>query len=203
MKGRFAMISIRAAAMAFMMVAGLAGHALAADGAGPVLLKPADPQPAGLSAGLAVQYAYPGDMRYLHDAESARGRAEDGPPLIGFDYPDSFQGAKVMTSTRTVRVAAFIEGYIRFDTPGIWRMQFHSNDGLSVSIGGREVYRHDGRHACNTEGWKNEFEVPSAGWYPVKATYFQRLGTSCMMMQWQPPGRNMTWTPTDVYGFKP
>lgn len=197
------MMTLRAAAAALVMAAGLASHAMAAEDAAPVRLKPADPQPTGLSAGLAVKYAYPGDIRFLNEAEAVRREAETGPPLIGFDYPDSFKGAKALTSRRSQIVAAFIEGYVRFDTPGIWKIQFHSNDGIAVSIGGREVYRHDGRHTCDTEGWKGEFEIPSAGWYPVKATYFQRYGTSCLMMQWEAPGRNMIWTPTDVYGFKP
>jgi hypothetical protein len=194
------MILMRALATALLMA--MTGPVFAADGDGPVRLRPADPQPTGLSAGLAVKYAYPGDIRYLNDAEASRGRSKAGPPLIGFDYPDSFKGAKALTARRAMHVAAFIDGYVRFDKPGIWKMQFHSNDGLAVSIGGREVYRHDGRHACDTQGWKSEFEIPSAGWYKVKATYFQRLGTSCLMMQWQPPGRErMMWTPTDVYGF--
>ncbi|MFT6887916.1 MAG: hypothetical protein ACJAWZ_004149 [Paracoccaceae bacterium] len=197
-------ITMRAGLTALAMALGAVGAASAAGEGEIIRLKPASPQPEGLSAGLAVKYAYPGDVRFLNEADLARGEAEAGPHLIGFDYPDSFKGAPALTARRAMSVAAFIDGYIRFDKPGIWKMQFHSNDGIAVSIGGREVYRHDGRHACDTEGWKSEFEIPSAGWYPVKATYFQRYGTSCLMMQWQPPGRErMSWTPTDVYGFKP
>lgn len=195
------MMTMRAAALA--MVLALTGHAVTAADGDPVRLSPADPQPEGLTAGLAVKYAYPGDVQGLSDAENARRDAEDGPPLIGFDYPDSIRGAKALTSRRSTRVAAFIEGYVHFDTPGVWRMQFHSNDGLAVRIGGQDVYRHDGRHTCTTIGWKADYEVPVAGWYEVKATYFQRLATSCLMMQWRPPGGRMSWTPTNVYGFKP
>ncbi|MEM9049568.1 MAG: hypothetical protein AAGC92_12715 [Pseudomonadota bacterium] len=168
----------------------------------PQRLSPADPQPKAeaLQAGLAVRYAFPNSVKWLREAEGwRRYDPKPGTPLVGFDYPDSVPGEPVLTTNRPENVIAFIEGYIRFDTPGIWRIEFHSNDGLRVNIGGVEVYKHDGRHVCETLGW-TEFEVPQAGWYPVQATYFQRLNTACLMMRWAEPGGKMRWTRTDVYG---
>ncbi|MFT6776019.1 MAG: hypothetical protein ACJA1L_003743 [Paracoccaceae bacterium] len=190
--------SIAALAASLTLWAGIA----AADG--PVRLKPADPQPdaGALTAGLSVRYAFPGDVSDLADAATALGRdAAEGAPLIGFDYPDSAQGAHALTADKAYRVAAEITGMVRFDAAGVWRMQFHANDGLEVRIGGARVYRHDGRHGCETLGWEAEFEVPSPGWYPLTAVYFQRLGTSCLLMEWQAPGAEMGWTPNDAFAF--
>jgi hypothetical protein len=191
------MTMMRAAAAAMGLA--LLAQAAMADA---IRLKPADPQPdaTALAAGLSVRYAYPGDVTDLRTAESYRDSDNEvGAPLPGFDYPDGYPNQKVMTARRATKVAAYIDGFVRFDQPGIWRMQFHSNDGLEVRIGGAKVYRHDGRHACQTNGWEAEFEVPTAGWYPIKALYFQRLGTFCLMMEWQAPGAEMSWTPNEVF----
>ena len=180
--------------LAAVLMAGTAG-------AEPVRLAPADPQPEGLEEGLGVAYAYPRDVRLLVEAERYRDEAEPGKPLIGFDYIDT--GGEALTSGERQQVVAFIEGYVRFDQAGLWKMQWHSNDGLEVRIGGEQVYRHDGRHGCETLGWKAEFEVPEPGWYPLEATWFQRLGTSCLLMEWAPPGGEMGWTPNAATGFAP
>lgn len=186
---------------------GLAAGAalLLATGAGAqTALTPASPQPEDLKPGLSVRYSYPADIRTLAEARTWEGYdPEPGPPLVGFDYPDTEMGMNVLTADQAERVIAFIDGYIRFPEPGIWKMQFHSNDGLDVDIGGEDVYRHDGRHTCQTLGWQEEFRVPEAGWYPVEALYFQRLNTGCLLMQWQPPGGEMQWTPNDAFGHRP
>lgn len=169
----------------------------------PVRLTPASPQPEGLEQGLSVRYAYPSDIKTLTEAKSWESYdPEPGEPLIGFDYPDTEMGMDVLTSGQAERVIAFIDGYIRFPEPGVWRVQFHSNDGLEVEIGGRQVYRHDGRHTCQTLGWQEELMVPEAGWYPVEAVYFQRMNTGCLLMEWAPPGEEMRWTPNDATGYK-
>ena len=59
--------------------------ALAAD-ARAQKLKPAKPQPANLTQGLSVEYAYPSDVKTLRDAYVALGiGAESGAPLAGLD----------------------------------------------------------------------------------------------------------------------
>jgi len=169
------------------------------------MLTPADPQPdaATLKAGLRVDYAYPADIRYLREAESWRQYGvKEGPPLIGFDYADTLPGEKALTSESAEYVIAFIEGYIAFPEAGTYNLEFWSNDGLRVEIGGVLVYEHDGRHPCETLGPK-AFQVPKAGWYPVKSLFFQRRSTSCLLMKWQPPGGELDWAPVDIYGFMP
>lgn len=165
-----------------------------------VRLAPAAPQPEAPAPGLSVRYAYPGDVQSLSEAEATEGQAEPGPPLIGFDYPDTYAGEDALTSRRAERVVAFIDGWLNFPEAGVWRVQFHSNDGLEVRIGGAEVYRHDGRHGCETLGWQTELEIPEPGWYPLEAVWFQRQGTSCLLMEWSPPSGEMGWTPNDALG---
>lgn len=176
---------------------------LPAAAAAQIALKPASPQPAAdaLSPGLAVDYAYPGDIRFLGQADTAlRREGEAGPPIVGLDYPDGGEGAPVLTSERTLRVAAAIRGYLRFDQAGTWRLEVHSNDGIDLAIGGAKVDKFDGRRRCESNGWI-EVEVPEPGWYPVRAIYFQRLGTSCLMMRWEKPDGMRQWTPRTAWAY--
>ncbi|MEM9196442.1 MAG: hypothetical protein AAGD12_01205 [Pseudomonadota bacterium] len=168
-------------------------------------LTPADPQPdpAALRGGLKVAYAYPPDVRQLAEADKWNAYyRKAAPPLKGFDYPDTNPGDQVLTSDAATHVIAYIDGYVRFDRAGLWRMEFHSNDGLAVTIGGVQVYEHDGRHSCQTLGWQ-EVSVPEPGWYALEARYFQRLNTACLLMRWAEPGGDMGWTPNEVFAHSP
>lgn len=188
-----------APALAAALLAGAAALA------GPPVLAPADPQPdpAKLKPGLAVEYAYPADVKSLDQAQSWRQYGvEQGPPLIGFDYIDTAPGENSLTSKRAEYVVAFISGFMRFDSAGVHKLEFQSNDGLDVEIGGQRVYRYDGRHPCETGGWV-EVEVPAPGWYPLKALFFQRMNTSCLLLQWAPPGAELDWTPNEVFAHIP
>ena len=125
--------------------------ASAAFAQGAIALTPADPQPdaSAIKPGLSVIYAYPGDVKSLHQAESWRDYdTKPGPPLIGFDYPDTLPEEKALTSDSVHYVVAFIDGFIRFDKPGAYQLEFHSNDGLRVKISGQQVFEYDGRHPC-------------------------------------------------------
>lgn len=150
--------------------------------AAPLKLKPASPQPTGLKQGLAVKYAYPNDVKSLSQAKKALKSAEAGKPLAGLDYWDTREGEKTLTSKRPFKVAAAISGYVKFDAPGTYNIDFLTNDGLEVSIGGKKITSYDGRHPCE-ETNTTQVSVPKAGWYALNATYFQRLGTACLHMR--------------------
>ena len=185
---------------AFLAALTLAASAAAAD---PLPLTPASPQPAGLSSGLSVIYAYPGsDIKSLADATAALNAApKAGKPLTGLDYSDTSPGQVTLTSDRVENVAARITGYVKFDAAGSYDIEFLTNDGLDARIGGQRVGHFDGRQACGSTR-VIEVSVPEPGWYPVDILYFQRLGTSCLHMKWGPLDGKRTWTPDEVFGRK-
>ncbi len=166
--------------------------------ASPIKLAPVDPQPdpSALAEGLAVAYGYPADVKTLRDAEYYAKDAEPAEPLIGFDYIDTEEGDIVMTSKQSIQVVAKITGFLKFDEAGVYQLDFISNDGLRVHIGGQEVSEFDGRHPCENAGVV-EVDVPVAGWYPLEALYFQRVGTACLLAEWTPPGGELDWIPNE------
>lgn len=197
MKHAFSALS--AATAVLLTAVALATAALAA----PLKLTPANPQPGGLKPGLTVKYAYAPEgrhIKYIADANKllASG-AERGKALRGLDYRDTKKGQKTLTSKRAENVAASISGYIRFDKPGVYEIDFFTNDGVDARIGGKQVGLFDGRQTCDST-IVSEVEVPSAGWYKLSATYFNRLNTSCLMMRWAPQGKQMQWVPNNVFG---
>ncbi len=177
----------------------------AAVSAAPLRLTPANPQPTGLKPGLNVVYGYAPDGQHIKTLADARAvlkrRPEPGPPLTGLDYRDTDEGEPTLTSKRAENVAARITGYIRFDKPGIYDIDFLTNDGLRMKIGGQIVGQFDGRQKCDTI-IGTEVEVPKAGWYELEGLYFNRLHTSCLHMRWAPSGEKLTWVPNAVFGRK-
>ncbi len=188
--------ALRTLTLATGLIAGLAAAAVAA----PVQLTPADPQPTGLKPGLSVRYAYPSDVKSLGAARNAlKYKVEQGAPLKGLDYRDTELGESVLTSTRAERVVADIRGYVRFDAPGVYTIDFLTNDGLHAVVGGQLVGEFDGRQACE-ETFAVEVEVPQAGWYPLQALWFQRTNTACLHMRAAPAGKRPTWMPNAAFG---
>tara|TARA_R110002110_G_scaffold46223_2_gene139927 strand:+ start:1040 stop:1609 length:570 start_codon:yes stop_codon:yes gene_type:complete len=153
--------------------------------ADPLTLTLADPQPdaASLAPGLAVSYAYGSPIKTLAHANGLLADAVPGPALIGLSYLDSEPGEMTLTSEKETKVAAAISGFIKFDAAGSYQLEIISNDGIIASIGGQQVALYDEVHACESNGVA-EVEVPSAGWYALEATYFQRKGSSCLLMDW-------------------
>lgn len=167
-------------------------------------LTPASPQPSGLKAGLAVSYGYAPEGQHIKTLADARfylKKAERGRPLTGLDYRDTNKGEPTLTSRRSENVAARISGYIRFDKPGLYDIDFLTNDGLSMTIGGQTVGYFDGRQKCDTI-IGTQVEVPQAGWYALDGIYFNRLNTSCLHMRMGPAGGRVTWVPNSVFGYK-
>lgn len=167
--------------------------------AAPLKLQPANPQPTGLKQGLAVKYAYPPDVKTLNQAVQALKRAKPGKPLAGLDYRDTADGDLTLTSDKAHHVAAEITGYVKFDSPGVYTIDFLTNDGLDISIGGQQVGYHNRRIPC-FETQDVQVEVPQAGWYALEAVYFQRVGTSCLHMR---AGKGAPdWMPNAAFGYK-
>ncbi|MEO0667472.1 MAG: PA14 domain-containing protein [Pseudomonadota bacterium] len=166
--------------------------------AAPLKLQAADPQPTDLSEGLSVVYALDANPKTLDDALDAMGSARPGKPLLGMDYRDTEDGTETLTSGKAHKVVAGISGYVRFDEAGVYLVDFMSNDGLQMSIGGQEVAYFDGVHPCEATETV-EVEVPEAGWYEMEGVYFQRKGTACLLMRagiGEPQ-----WMENDAFGY--
>lgn len=167
-----------------------------------VTLQPANPQPSAgsLKKGLAVKYAdLPSSVRSLAPAKAAIKRGgEPGKPIAGLVYDDTNEGDPVMTSGKSTMVGAEITGYIKFPKAGNYTLDFLNNDGLELFIGGQKVALYDGIHACGYAG-EIDVTVPQAGYYALQATYFQRKGTACLMMEWGPDADNLDFVSGDVF----
>lgn len=183
------------------LVAALALCAASVAQAAPVKLKPASPQPAGLKQGLAVEYAFPPEVKTLGEAQRALKRAKKGTPLKGLDYRDTLEGEPTLTSGQPLRVAAGISGYMKFDAPGTYVIDFLVNDGIQMKLGGKEIMFWEERTPCEPTD-AVEVSVPEAGWYELEAVYFQRLGTACLHMRSGPKGGKVTWTPNASFAYK-
>lgn len=196
-------LKLAALAVAATMAFAVAGPAAAEDEIPQLRLAYPQPDPAELKPGLAVKYAYPGGVRTLAAAYSQVSNAEPGPPLVGFDYPNTMPGEHALTSKRSTMVVAKIDGYMKFDQAGEHTLEFLSNDGLQVALGGTRVYRYDYRRPCDGNG-PFKVNVPQPGFYEVSALFFQRYKTSCLLMKIKKPGANgMVWASNDMFFYKP
>ncbi|WP_170482120.1 PA14 domain-containing protein [Ruegeria arenilitoris] len=170
--------------------------------AAPLRLQPASPQP-NAKAGLNVKYAWEGNpprkIQNLSKVKSLLKKAKPGQPLRGLDYRDTNEGDPVLTYNQAFNVAAEITGYMKFDSPGIYELETWSNDGIDAWIGGQQIGYVNGRQPCEANQ-RTEVEVPQAGWYQLRISYFQKYGTSCLMMKSGKKGGRITWTPNNVFG---
>lgn len=192
-------VLIGAVAALGMMVATLADAA-------PLQLKPASPQPSAsqLKQGLAVRYAFPPNGQHIKTLADARRYlkrgSKPGKALKGLDYRDTHEGGQTLTSRRAQNVAASITGYVLFDKPGIYEIDFLTNDGLDANIGGQRVGHFDGRQACDTT-FGVQVKAPVAGWYQFNAIYFQRLGSACLHMRIGPKDSSPKWAPNSLFAY--
>ncbi|WP_369935213.1 PA14 domain-containing protein [Ruegeria sp. A3M17] len=169
--------------------------------AAPLKLQPASPQPSP-KAGLNVKYVGTGTQRKIRNLTHAKQllpKAQPGQPLSGLDYRDTNEGEDVLTFDHHYNVAAEITGYMRFDSPGVYELETWSNDGIDAWVGGQQIGKVNSIQGCEANQ-RTEVEVPKAGWYPLKIIYFQKLGTSCLMMKSGKKGDRFTWTPNNVFG---
>lgn len=151
--------------------------------------------------GLTVIYAEaPKKIKSLEQAREwidTIGAAAD--PVPAFDFRDTEDGDPVMTASQPYNVAAEITGLIRIDEPGMYQFEVYSNDGAETKLGGQTIGYYDGTQPCEGNG-VTEVEIPEAGWYELTTLYFQKGGSSCLMMKWGKDGQDLEWVPNDIFG---
>src|SRR5262245_33548863 len=159
-------------------------------------LRPAEPQPAQLTPGLAVEYTY-AKVNYI---EQLKGRKfEAGPPLESINYR---WGGNVLTSKSREEVGAIITGFIRFEKAGVYGFEITSNDGVLVEIGGQVLHEDPGVHSDSTSDRIN-VKIDQPGWYPLRVVYFQKKGTASLVLAWIEPGQKgrTAPVPAKAYGY--
>jgi hypothetical protein len=157
-------------------------------------LRPAEPQPAQLTPGLAVEYVYV-KVNYI---EELKGRKfQSGPPLADINYK---WGGNVLTSTARESVGANISGFIRFEKPGVYGFEVTSNDGVLVEIGGQVLHEDPGVHSDTTSD-RISVKIDQPGWYPLKVTYFQKRGTATLVLAWVGPGEKGKAVPVPAKSY--
>lgn len=186
---RWAMVLALALGLAGLL-AGTAAAGVAQPETEPVNLPaptPADPQPdaAALEPGLAVRYYYARLThidRLVEWIEMEPGN--EGPPLT--QIRSSVGIGDVLTSKGSDLVGALITGFIRLDTAGTYTFHITSNDGVRLTIGGVMMHEDPTVHP-DTLSPPLVMPVETPGWYPIEILYYEKKGTSTLILEWHHP----------------
>lgn len=151
--------------------------------------------------GLQIVYAEaPKKIKSLEQArELIDSIGQPADPVPAFDFRDTDEGEPVMTSSQPYNVAAEITGLMRIDEPGSYQFEVYSNDGVETKLGGQTIGFYDGTQGCEGNG-VTEVEITEPGWYELTTLYFQKGGSSCLMMKWAKDGGDLEWVPNDIFG---
>lgn len=176
-----------AVAAVLITVTLLAGTAAAEDVSG---LMPATPQPAAdtLKPGLAVTYYWNkfDDTREITEWAKYR-EGTPGEPIAMLDY---WVGeGEVLTSGRVNFVGAHIQGLIHLSKAGTYTFSTHSNDGIDLKIGGKQIVKDTGVHSDRYSDLVN-VQISQPGWYPVDLLYFEKQVSSTLELYWLQPGES-------------
>jgi len=158
---------------------------LAFTGAAALAQAPAQPQPdAGkLQPGLATGYYF---ANYKDVGEFKPMARHTGAPVMQLNFPAGSHG-NVLTTQSPEGVAADIKGFIKLDRPGPWKFRMLSNDGVRVTLGGKQIIDDPSVHADHMAD-SPMIDVKEPGWYELRVMYFQRKGSWALTLYWQPPG---------------
>ncbi|MDP6590563.1 MAG: PA14 domain-containing protein [Alphaproteobacteria bacterium] len=176
-------------ALALSLAISLALHTPAAfaDGA-----RPADPQPeaSALEPGLAVDYYYL-KLEKLDDLYNwlDHKKPDRGAPLANLDFVSGQKGPVLGVDSGAL-VAAIITGFVRFPESGQFKLLALVNDGMRLWVGqGSDTpILEDPRKLSDRLVGPADITVEADLWYPMKLEYFQKKGTSALVLAWMRPG---------------
>ncbi|MEK9660638.1 MAG: PA14 domain-containing protein [Alphaproteobacteria bacterium] len=153
-------------------------------------LAPAKPQPAAdaLQPGLSVLYYWHkfSDTREITEIAEYR-KGTPGEPIAMLDY--WVGDGEVLTSGRTDFVGAHITGFIHLSKQGTYTFTTHSNDGIDLKIGGKQIVKDSGIHSDRYSDLVN-VKIAEQGLYPLDLLYFERQVTSTLELYWLQPGES-------------
>jgi len=106
----------------------------------------------------------------------------------------------VFASGKSRGVGIVFTGGVHLAHPGLYSFQVLSNDGVELRIGRQPLLADPDVHKDHLST-KVSLTVDEPGWYPLAIRYFQRKGTSALVLYWQPPGApGMTPVPAAALG---
>jgi hypothetical protein len=175
------------AGLAFVLALALLSPLVAAGS-----LQPAEPQPApdALQPGLAVDYYFV-KLDKLDQLYGWLGnmKPEHGAPLANIDFVAGEEGP-VLNSEKGSLIAAIITGYVKFPESGEYQVLALVNDGMRLWIGAgdNDPILEDPRKLADRLVGPATVTVEAGKWYPLKLEYFQKKGTSALVLAWMRPG---------------
>lgn len=214
------MHSTKTTVIARLLVAGLVlaafgcGATRNGGGTGDPVPRLSHPQPetAGLRAGLAVKYHRyrfrsvkksneKTELRHIDDMPDVAAmemKGYDGPPVTRLTHRAG-RGGEVFDSGADRLICVQLRGLIRFDRAGEYRLRAESNDGVRIFV--------DDRLVIDDPSWHSDrmsrpatVDIREPGWYPLLVRYYQRKGTSALLLHWQPPGdEGFALVPAEAY----
>ena len=182
-----AIVSKHVAATLFVATLAAGGTAAAEEIGG---LTPARPQPAAdmLRPGLAVTYYFNvfNDTREIPEwAEYRKGVPGEPIPMLDYWVGDG----EVLTSGRVDEVGAHIQGLIHLSKAGRYTFSMHSNDGVDLKIGGKQIVKDSAVHKDRYSDLVN-VAITEPGWYPLDLLYFEKRYTATLELFWLQPGES-------------
>lgn len=165
------------------------GIGLGAGTASATNIAPADPQPdqSSLKPGLAVEYYYGDykDIDELYELMKGSSNPGKGDPLPNLDYRVG-EGRNVLTTKYPRFVGAHITGYMKFAEAGSYNLIMTSNDGVRFHLGSEMLWEDPDVHA-DRDSEPLPVVVGKPGWIALDIGYFQRKGSSALILKWQGP----------------
>ncbi len=176
---------------------------------------PTNPPPtmSSLQPGLTVKYldlnpyegSGPNKLRHLKKVPDAKTLDElgySGKPITQLAHRAD-RGGHVFNSGLNRLVAAQMRGLIHFAQTGAYTLKAESNDGIRIFLDGQMIIDDPGMHGDRFSS-PVTLDIREPGWYTVLVRYFQRKGTSALLLYWKKPGDSkFEIMPAEAYGHVP
>jgi hypothetical protein len=180
------------------------------DAAGDRLWPSPIPAASSLRPGLSVKYYKPKrpssrQMRHISEMPDVQAMGEkglSGEPVRQLSHRAG-RGGTVFNSGFDRLVYVQLLGVIHFTRTGEYTLKVESNDGVRIFLDGRRILDDPTVHS-------DRFSEPATlhigepGHYPLLVRYFQRKGSSALLLYWKKPGDNdFKIVPAEAYAHVP